>query len=171
MFTNLRTQTLLNIGVEGEKVAGPVGLGRRQNIHQPPERKPVSVSITLFRRQGSRRANHCGRIKLMARKAIFSLVGSRIARKLSATLFSGLCRERKSRPMAAGPMISRVRRLGSLSEYKRSKVDTISLPRPHAHLDLTHTVLRTGSFHWILPDLLFQFIKKEASLLPHQGVQ
>ena len=55
--------------------------------------------------------SHCGNMKLIARKAIFSLEGSRMARKLSATLLSRFWRERKSRPMAVGPMMSRVRRL------------------------------------------------------------
>ena len=78
-------------------------------------RKPVSMSTNRFNLQGIWRVNHWGRTMFMARKAIFSLVGSRMARKLSATLFSGVWRDWKSRPMAAGPIISRVRRLDFLA--------------------------------------------------------
>jgi hypothetical protein len=45
------------------------------------------------------------------------MLGSKVERKVSTTLFSEWVRDWKSRPIAAGPIISKVRRLGDRQYY------------------------------------------------------
>lgn len=91
-------------------------------------RKPTSVSMTLFSLHGILCTSHWGKVQFTAINASFSLLGSNMAKKLSATLFSECVNDWKSRPMAVGPMISRVRRL-----YKITIIYLWSLKRGGIH--------------------------------------
>ncbi|KAK4866321.1 hypothetical protein LT330_008662 [Penicillium expansum] len=71
-------------------------------------RKCPFLSVSSWTRNHRQRVNlglyrlaiHCGSANFITRNAIFSLVGSRVFAKLSATLFGLLCSEPKSCPIA-----------------------------------------------------------------------